>query len=73
MTGSDLKPADKIQGKYVSTSFTGWKLQTDAPVKNNQLLITLNTDQFESVKELKKKLDKTNQEVKTINEAKVKS
>ncbi len=59
MVGSDMKPSGKTEGKYVSTDFMGWKLQTDIPVVNNELQISLNTGQFNSIKDWKQKLFKT--------------
>ncbi|TGV04204.1 DUF5703 domain-containing protein [Flavivirga rizhaonensis] len=61
MTGSDMEPKGNTEGKYVSTDFTGWKLQTKKPVTSNELLVTLNTGQFKSIEDWRQKLFETNQ------------
>lgn len=44
MVGINLLPDGKVQGRYASTDFTGWKLSSKRPANNHQLLIGLQTE-----------------------------
>jgi signal peptidase I len=69
MSGTDMKPAGIEKGKQVSTFYTAWKLQTTKPVKKHQLIISLNTGQYESLNEWKNKLLEINKEALTDKNA----
>lgn len=45
MEGPGLKPAGTTSGTYLDTDFKGWKLVSNQPVKRQELLITLHTEQ----------------------------
>ncbi len=44
MFGVNLLPDGKVQGRYASTDFWGWKLSSKSPANNHQLLICLQTE-----------------------------
>jgi hypothetical protein len=49
ITGKNLKPAGTYTGQYINTDFEGWKLQSAAPTRNQDVEIYLKTEQTPDV------------------------
>ena len=60
--GDNLQPAGTYTGKYESTDFTGWKLQSSRAVKQQNIEVYLNTSYVSSANSWQTKLDSTENE-----------
>ncbi|MBO9639085.1 MAG: hypothetical protein J7576_13015 [Siphonobacter aquaeclarae] len=49
LTGTNLEPAGNTSGKYGSTSFSGWKLQSRSAARQHRLQVVLHTAQEEQL------------------------
>jgi len=49
ITGKNLKPAGTYTGQYINTDFEGWKLQSAAPARKQDITVYLQTNQTPDV------------------------
>lgn len=59
ISGDNLQPAGTYTGKYESTDFMGWKLQSNRAVKQQNIEVYLNTSYTGSASSWQTKLDST--------------
>lgn len=60
--GEGLKPAGTYDGKYESTAFKGWKLQSTKAAKHQDITVYLNTSYTAKAASWQNKLDSTERE-----------